>query len=321
MHDIPDIDDPLLRAIFEMREYVDELIDQEKRRVGEWAEETARDGDLAVTAEPGGQRHDGRVRDGDGPGGEEDRRRRSRESNRPPPPPERSSCLPRRIAGARDGTRTRMIPGSVSTPSRRGSMGGSAGLKGRRRTGHDGRSGGMLPVVQGPSGRETRWAWCLFRSGARPYAVRLDAVAEIVDADGLVRLPLSPPRVLGLFTLRRDVVPVLRMAEGQDDDPGGPDTKLVVLILRTEGGRLGHPGRSRHDRRGRGDSHRPRRASLGGGRAGGAEDDRAGRDDLCGRRPRVGLAGGPRDDRRLVRLPRGRSVAPGHDAAEGVGDA
>ncbi len=55
MHDLPKIDDPLLRAIFEMREYMDGLIDQEKRRVSEWAEETARDGDLATTAEVGGQ--------------------------------------------------------------------------------------------------------------------------------------------------------------------------------------------------------------------------------------------------------------------------
>ncbi len=87
-----------------------------------------------------------------------------------------------------------------------------------------------------PPGPRTRRAWCLFHSGARPYAVRLDAVAEIVDAGGLVRLPMSPPRVLGLFTLRRDVVPVLRMTEGRDDDTGGPHMKLVVLILRTEGG-------------------------------------------------------------------------------------
>ncbi len=59
MHDIPKTDDPLLRAIFELRDYVDGLIDQEKRRVGEWAEETARAGDLAATAEVGGQRHGG----------------------------------------------------------------------------------------------------------------------------------------------------------------------------------------------------------------------------------------------------------------------
>jgi hypothetical protein len=43
--------------------------------------------------------------------------------------------------------------------------------------------------MENPPGARTRWAWCLFQSGARPYAVRLDAVAEIVDADGLVRLP------------------------------------------------------------------------------------------------------------------------------------
>src|SRR4051794_7843998 len=92
------------------------------------------------------------------------------------------------------------------------------------------------PVMKHPSGARTRWSWCLLHSGARPYAVRLDAVAEIVDADGLVRLPLCPPRVLGLFTLRRDVVPVIRMAEGQDQDRGGLDARLVVLILRTEGG-------------------------------------------------------------------------------------
>ncbi|MEJ7639989.1 MAG: hypothetical protein WKF75_18955, partial [Singulisphaera sp.] len=59
MHDLPKIDDPLLRAILEMREYVDGLIDQEKRRVGEWAEAAARDGDLAAAAEAGVQGHGG----------------------------------------------------------------------------------------------------------------------------------------------------------------------------------------------------------------------------------------------------------------------
>ena len=59
MHDIPKVDDPLLRAILEMRKYVDGLIDQEKRCVGEWAEENARDGDLAATAVVTGQRHEG----------------------------------------------------------------------------------------------------------------------------------------------------------------------------------------------------------------------------------------------------------------------
>ena len=172
-----------------------------------------------------------------------------------------------------------------------------------------------------PSGTRTRWAWCLFQSGARPYAVRLDAVAEIVDSDGLVRLPLSPPRVLGLFTLRRDVVPVLRMTEGRDDDTGGPDTKLVVLILRTEGGVWG----IRVDR---GTTvgveetlHDPDAPPS-------AEDGPEG--------PRTIVRGGtafavvdPESAWREVRATiegwygshRGRSVAPSHGAAEGVGDA
>ncbi len=59
MHDIPGIDDPLLRAILEMREFVDGLIDQEKRRVGGWAEEAARDGEPAASAVFGGQRLEG----------------------------------------------------------------------------------------------------------------------------------------------------------------------------------------------------------------------------------------------------------------------
>jgi hypothetical protein len=58
MHGIPKVDDPLLRAILEMREFVDEVIDQEKRRVGEWAEETSHD-DRAATAEVGGPRQGG----------------------------------------------------------------------------------------------------------------------------------------------------------------------------------------------------------------------------------------------------------------------
>ena len=59
MPDITENDDPLLRAILEMREYVDGWIDQGKRRVDEWAEETSHDGNLAATAEVGGLRHGG----------------------------------------------------------------------------------------------------------------------------------------------------------------------------------------------------------------------------------------------------------------------
>ena len=172
--------------------------------------------------------------------------------------------------------------------------------------------------MEHPHGARTRSAWCLFQSGARPYAVRLNAVAEIVDADGLVRLPMSPPRVLGLFTLRRDVVPVLRMT---DDDPGGLDTRLVVLILRTEGGVWG----IRVDR---GTTVGVEETHIDPDAPPSAEDGPEG--------PRTIVRGGttfavvdPESAWREVRATiegwygshRGRSVAPGHGAAEGGGDA
>lgn len=175
--------------------------------------------------------------------------------------------------------------------------------------------------MEQPSGARTRRAWCLFHSGARPYAIRLDAVAEIVDADGLVRLPMSPPRVLGLFTLRRDVVPVLRMAEGRDEDAGGPGTRMVVLILRTEGGAWG----IRVDR---GTTVGVEETHAGPGGAPSAEDGPEG--------PRTVVRGGtafavvdPESTWREARATiedwygseRGRSSAPSHGAAEGVSDA
>jgi CheW-like domain len=81
--------------------------------------------------------------------------------------------------------------------------------------------------------------WCLFRIGTRAYAIGLEAVAEIIEAGGLVRLPLSPACVLGLCSFRRDVVPVVRLVEEPADAPGGDDARQTILILRTEQGTWG----------------------------------------------------------------------------------
>ncbi len=67
-----------------------------------------------------------------------------------------------------------------------------------------------------------RRAWYLFRSEGVPFAVGLEAVAEVVEADRPVRLPLCPPRVLGLCTVRRDVVPVVRLAGHREAEPRDP---------------------------------------------------------------------------------------------------
>ena len=76
--------------------------------------------------------------------------------------------------------------------------------------------------------RPTR-PWCLFQSGPRAYAIGLESVAEVVEVEKLVRLPQSPPRVVGLCTLRREVMPVIGLGPGLRSDAG----RHTLLILRT----------------------------------------------------------------------------------------
>jgi chemotaxis signal transduction protein len=87
-------------------------------------------------------------------------------------------------------------------------------------------------------------AWCLFTSQSRPFAVQLDSVSEVVRVDRLVRLPLSPARLVGLCTLRRDVIPVFRPFSDQSETPGSSEEKTseektIVLILRVARGNWG----------------------------------------------------------------------------------
>jgi purine-binding chemotaxis protein CheW len=92
----------------------------------------------------------------------------------------------------------------------------------------------MLTLPEGPPPR----AWCLFRIEARPYAVGLESVAEVVEVEGLVRLPLGSKRVLGLCVFHRDVVPVIALdaATGTAAGLPHPDPRPLVLILRSEAG-------------------------------------------------------------------------------------
>lgn len=87
-------------------------------------------------------------------------------------------------------------------------------------------------------------SWCLFKCGSRPYAVGLEAVAEVVEADRLVRLTHCPPQVLGLCTVRRDIIPILTLVPASTQaEPSVPETtpesRLVALILRSEMGSWG----------------------------------------------------------------------------------
>jgi purine-binding chemotaxis protein CheW len=84
-------------------------------------------------------------------------------------------------------------------------------------------------------------SWCLFAIEGRPYAVALAAVAEVVEAEQLVRLPLCSPRVLGLCTYRRDLLPVIALGPGPaaGTATGAANRRLIVLILRNEHGTWG----------------------------------------------------------------------------------
>lgn len=85
-------------------------------------------------------------------------------------------------------------------------------------------------------------AWCLFRSDGQPLAVSLASVYEVFLADRLTRLPLAPPRVVGLCSSRRDIIPVLRDPDHVTEPPhvaADSHVKALVLVLRSEMGRWG----------------------------------------------------------------------------------
>jgi purine-binding chemotaxis protein CheW len=91
-----------------------------------------------------------------------------------------------------------------------------------------------LPTLT-PS-RPTR-PWCLFQCGQAGFAIALESVAEVVEVERLVRLPHSPPRVLGLCALRREVLPVIGMSDpGAEPDPAASTARVLVMILRTARG-------------------------------------------------------------------------------------
>ena len=91
------------------------------------------------------------------------------------------------------------------------------------------------PDATGPPTRPAR-PWCLFHSGSQPFAVGLESVAEVVEVDRLVRLPHGPPEVLGLCTLRREVVPVVALGRPREEAAGHGS---LVLILKSPSGPWG----------------------------------------------------------------------------------
>jgi|GEM_PF-4023579 len=78
---------------------------------------------------------------------------------------------------------------------------------------------------------------CLFTLGGKRFALDTALVGEVVTVSRMLRVPLSPAAVLGLFSLRGtpvavvDLLAVFAMGGGR---PSGDETQ--VLVLRTSEG-------------------------------------------------------------------------------------
>jgi chemotaxis signal transduction protein len=106
---------------------------------------------------------------------------------------------------------------------------------------------------------QNRW-FCFFRGDAGPMAVAVESVAGVLETDTFVRLPWSPPGVVGMCSYHGEVVPVVVLDlpenHGRDGHKKGlesdaaPDhipakpgidcaARCVVLVLKTAHGAWG----------------------------------------------------------------------------------
>lgn len=89
----------------------------------------------------------------------------------------------------------------------------------------------VAPRIPDPSGNDTSRQFVIFHSAGEMFAVPLAEVKEIIRVPDVVRMPLSPPALLGLSNLRGTVLPVLdlrrlfNLPEAEIDDA----SRVVVL--------------------------------------------------------------------------------------------
>ena len=76
-----------------------------------------------------------------------------------------------------------------------------------------------LPRTPGSITAPKQW-FCLFRGDTGPMGVTVQSVAEVLETDTLVRLPWSPPQVLGMCSFHREVIPIVVFGPLPRDFPG-----------------------------------------------------------------------------------------------------
>ena len=78
--------------------------------------------------------------------------------------------------------------------------------------------------------------FCLFRCASTPLAIRLESVVEVLEVDAMVRLPRTPPVILGICILRREVIPIVTFQAIDKHRPQWASTSALVLMLRGDRG-------------------------------------------------------------------------------------
>jgi purine-binding chemotaxis protein CheW len=101
------------------------------------------------------------------------------------------------------------------------------------------RSRGDQAKIDRPTIEPKQW-FCFFRCDAGPLAVAVESVAGVLETDTLVRLPWSPPQIVGMCSCRRDVVPVVFL--GPPKNGSGdlrcdrPDRAAAIDTIRQKSG-------------------------------------------------------------------------------------
>lgn len=89
-------------------------------------------------------------------------------------------------------------------------------------------------MTTGTDAPSSSLAFCLFSSDSSPLAVDLERVVEVVASGRLIPLPLCPRQVLGLWTYRGKIVPILGLgARNRAHSAADHETRRAFLILRT----------------------------------------------------------------------------------------
>jgi purine-binding chemotaxis protein CheW len=91
--------------------------------------------------------------------------------------------------------------------------------------------------VETKSERPLESQYCVFRSGKERYCLSVLEVEEVVGWPALTRVPLAPPYLKGIFSLRGVIVPVLDIAYREDRRSDAQPTHLVVAVWRGDSGR------------------------------------------------------------------------------------